>query len=122
MTSSLPAVFYRIIRYDSASEDDFISQAVQCVRDVQQGHHPRRLPTTGAALHMWSGVSVFRSVAAARAMARQYPNLGNSIAVLYVVPHDPEVLIEKTGQDPDHYTTWAAPRVLLAYVESRVPV
>ncbi len=65
---------------------------------------------------------MFASAASARVAARQRPALGDWVAQLHVEADEPHIRIEKTGEDPEHYTIWADPATLPPYVELVQPV
>lgn len=100
------ASFYRIVRTNPASEDDFLS-------DKARGLPPRNdEPLT---LHVWDGISVYRTLAQAQGKARDYPFLGRFIAELNIDVDSPDIRIEKT-YGRGHHTLWGAPAVLLRAV------
>src|SRR4051812_45018841 len=104
--------FFRIIRTNPAMEEDFLS-------DRARGLPPRNdEPLT---LHVWDGISVYRTLAQARRKARDYPFLGGFIAEVRVDIDVPPIRIEKTfGRG--HYTLWGAPSFLLRSVVWITPV
>lgn len=117
----MPLAVYRIIAGTEPVGDDFLSNAEKHIRDIRGGRTPRSIPRTGDLLHMWSGVSVYRSEERARAIAQGYPNLGRLIAQLQIpigAVEDGGMRIEKTAADPEHYTLWGAPNSLRACVQS----
>ena len=106
------ASFYRIIRTDSATEADFLS-------DKARGFPPRNEePLT---LHVWDGISVFQTLAQAQRKARDYPFLGRFIAELDIDVDMPGIRIERTfGRG--HHTLWGEPAVLVRLVVRIVAV
>lgn len=98
--------FFRIVRTDPATESDFLS-------DKARGVPPRNdEPLT---LHVWDGISVYRTLAQARRKARDYPFLGSFIAELNIDVDIPLIRVEKTfGRG--HFTLWGPPVVLLRAV------
>jgi hypothetical protein len=120
--SELPTALYRIVRNNPAMEDDFLSGAVRDLQIARTGGRQRSVPRAGNALHMWSGISAFSSIEAARAVARQHPALGNLVVQLHLQASEPRIRIEKTSRDPEHYTIWADPGALPPCVESIQPV
>jgi hypothetical protein len=97
--------FFRIVRMAQASEHDFLS-------DKAKGLPPRNNePLT---LHVWDGISVYRTFGQARRKALDYPFLGNFIAELRI-DRDVDIQVEKTfGRG--HHTLWGAPGILLTCV------
>jgi hypothetical protein len=66
-------------------------------------------------LHVWDGISVYRTLAQAQRKARDYPFLGRFIAELNIDVDVPRIRVEKTfGRG--HHTLWGAPAVLLRLV------
>jgi hypothetical protein len=63
-------------------------------------------------LHVWDGISVYRTFAQAERKARDYPFLGTFIAELNIEIDVPRIRIEKT-YGRGHHTIWAAPALLL---------
>jgi len=115
-----PQRLYRIVRTDPPSRDDFLSNWVVRERDIAAGRRPRSVPADGEALHMWSGISTYDSVAAAREQARRY-RLGGFIATLEIPPGI-GIRVEQTSRRADHYTLWGEPGTLLATVAEIQPV
>src|ERR671914_1077446 len=100
------ASFCRIIRANLAAEADFLS-------DKARGLPPRNdEPLT---LHVWDGISVYRTLAQAQRKARDYPFLGRFIAELDIDIDSPDIRVEKT-YGRGHHTLWGAPATLLRSV------
>ena len=100
------APFYRIIRANLATERDFLS-------DKARGLPPRNdEPLT---LHVWDGISVYRTLAQAQRKARDYPFLGRFIAELDIDLDTPGLRVEKT-YGRGHHTLWGDPVTLLRFV------
>jgi hypothetical protein len=71
-------------------------------------------------LHVWDGISVFRTLRQAQSKARDYPFLGMFIAQIDLDIDIPAVRVEKTfGRG--HYTLWGSPAALMHLVISVVP-
>jgi hypothetical protein len=100
------ASFYRIVRTNPPDETDFVS-------DKARGLPPRNdEPLT---LHVWDGISVYRTLAQAERKARDYPFLGTFIAELNIDIDVPRIRIEKTfGRG--HHTLWGPTAILLRSV------
>jgi hypothetical protein len=98
--------YFRIVRTNPPTEADFQS-------DKAKGLPPRNdEPQT---LHVWDGISVFRTLRQAQNKVRDYPFLGAFIAQIDVDVDIPEVRVEKTfGRG--HFTLWGAPAGLLRLV------
>jgi hypothetical protein len=127
VVSQLPSTYYRILRSRPQSVEDLESVAVRRMHDVQNGHRPRRIPDTGDALHMWSGISVYSSEDTARANALYWRerghDLGGFIARLQVPPEPgKELRYEKTSDDFEHYTIWASPSTLSTSIDAIMDV
>ena len=101
----MAGTFFRIVRTSPASELDFSS-------DKARGIPPRNSePLT---LHVWDGISVYRTFGQAARKARDYPFLGSFIAELRI-DDGIDARVEKTfGRG--HHTVWGVPSVLLACV------
>jgi hypothetical protein len=69
----------------------------------------------------WEGVSVQDNAAAARSLARQFPNLGGFIAAL-AVPEGGPVQYEQTSKIRTHYDLHGAPEDMLKMVVAVEPV
>jgi hypothetical protein len=98
--------YYRIVRAESATEDDFTSAAAlgKPLRDQRF----RR---------QWeSGVSVYDSREYAAEQARVYRfMLGRHIVALQL-PADGSIEVEQFGSDRHHYTLYSSPDQLLSLV------
>jgi len=103
--------YFRIVRTNPATAQDFLS-------DKARGIPPRNdEPLT---LHVWDGISVYRTFGQAARKARDYPFLGSYIAEVDITGRA-DVRVEKTfGRG--HHTVWGTPDVLLACVVSIVSV
>ena len=105
--------FHRIVRSDPPTLDDFTS-------DAARGRPPRNADPS--VIRLASGLSVFATVAQARAKARQYPFLGAHIAVIDL-PESGTVRWERTlPRSRDHHTVWGTPAELLSSAVAVVPV
>jgi len=93
--------FYRIVRSPSPTDADFLS-------DKARGIPPRNHESL--TLHVWDGISVYRTEAQARRKARDYPFLGDFIAELHI-GDETDIRTEKTfGRG--HHTLWGDPAAL----------
>jgi hypothetical protein len=72
-------------------------------------------------LRLWAGIAVFDTEADARRQAHRIPAIGSFIVAVRIPGHG-TVHYEQTGNDPHHYTLWAAPSYLLECVTAVVPV
>jgi hypothetical protein len=71
-------------------------------------------------LHVWDGISVFRTLLQAQGKARDYPFLGAYIAQIDLDVDIPTVRVEKTfGRG--HFTVLGDPAALLRLVVSITP-
>lgn len=104
-------IFYRIVKSNPPTEEDFLSYAALgiSVRD----------PTDEETLLLASGVSVFATEPQARGRARARPDLGAYVARLDI-PDDGSVQPRRGHRG--HHTIWAEPRQLLAWVQDVVAV
>lgn len=99
--------FYRIIAGSSATRRDFLSN--RALSRVLRRSTPETLRT-------YDGVSVFETLAQARAAAIRFPMLGTSMAEL-VIPEGATIRIERTfAKQPGHHTIWGNPDEMLGYV------
>ena len=71
-------------------------------------------------LHVWDGISVYRTATQERNKARDHPFLGRFIAELSI-PDDAPIRVEKT-YGRGHHTVWGAADILLTLVVSVTPV
>ena len=97
-------LFYRIVRTNPSTLDDFLSNAAR----------GRPKPTDPEDARVWDGLSVYSTAAQARRQRRRSPILGAFIAVLRV-PLDGSVRVERT-RGAGHHTLWADAATLLALV------
>jgi hypothetical protein len=72
-------------------------------------------------LHVWDGISVYRTLAQAQRKARDYPFLGQFIAELDVDIDVPQIRVEKT-YGRGHHTLWGPAATLLRLVVRVTPV
>jgi len=101
--------FFRIVRTDPPTVDDFTSAAARG-RRITAG-----LPE---ALHrLWDGISVYATVAQAQRKARRSPMLGAHVAELLVEEVGP-IRFERTTREAGHFTLWGGPTTLLQSVVS----
>lgn len=110
MTDHGYRVFYRIVRTDPPTLDDFISNFAR----------GRPLPDDPEDIRLWDGLSVYSTAAQARRQRRRSPILGRYIAVLRV-PLDGTVRIERTRGE-GHHTLWGDPDALLSLVVAVEPL
>lgn len=102
--------FYRIVRSRPPTFRDFVAPAATGRPAPGEPHIDR----------LWTAVSLWTSVEAARSRARRYPWLGRFIAVLEINAW-PGVRIEKTlGRG--HVSAWAEPDLLLGLVVDTIEV
>ena len=113
MTTAGFRLFYRIVRTNPPTIEDFTSNSAK-------GKQPRR--PDPEVLRLWEGLSAYSTVEQAQITARLFPRLGRYIAVLRVPEHG-AVRFEQT-RDPaeGHFTLWSEPADLLAVVINVVPV
>src|SRR4051794_27406115 len=103
-------LFYRIVRTNPATLEDFISNAAR----------GRPQPDDPNDARVWDGLSAYSTAAWARRKQRASPALGDFVAVLRV-PLDGTVRVERT-RGGGHYTLWAEPSGLLALVTAIEPI
>ena len=105
-------LFYRIIRSNPPTRDDFTSRA-------EQGHE---LPNpTPERKRLWEGISVYATLAQARRNCRRFPQLGSYIAVIDISSVR-GLVYERTTHQPGHFTIWGVPESMLESVVSIEPV
>ena len=104
---------YRITRTSPPTEEDFWSHAQRGIRPYSDDPE---------VLRCWTGVSFHDSFRSAVRKARRVPNLGQFIAEIRL-PVGGVFRIEKTMNDPSHFTIWGDAADLLATVVrvARVP-
>lgn len=105
--------FYRILDFDEPTPGDFTSNAAK-------GKALRN--RTEARQRLSEGISLHSTVERARWRARQFNDPPvTRIALLRIAVLGP-IVIQKTLNDPGHYTAWGTPEELLACVESVLQV
>lgn len=85
MDESTLRVFYRIVRTNPPTLNDFLSHAMR-------GEVPRR-PLSARERDRWRGVSHYSTPDAAYSAARQFPSLGRFVAAV-ALPKDVQIRIE----------------------------
>ncbi len=108
----MPLRFYRLIRSNPPTLDDFTSQKAKGI--------PMARPDPEVAL-LWDGISVYATEMQARNQARAKPWLGAHIAELTVSDVDP-IACRRTGTGRGHHTLWGDPAVLRARLRRVVDV
>lgn len=105
--------FYRIVKTDPPTVDDFLSA-------LAKGRRIRRdLPP--ALRQLWDGVTVYGQPSHAEQKARESPMIGRLIAELRI-PDDAPIRWERTTREPGHHTLWGEPEDVLRYVVHVRPV
>ena len=98
--------FYRATKQAEARRADFLSRMAQGRATATSDAEVRRLE---------DGVSVYDDLEHLRGKARAIRGLGRWIATLDI-PDDAGIPIEKTLDDPHHFTLWGEPDELLRFV------
>ncbi len=111
MTEGPSRRFYRTIKGATPTRADFLS-------DEARGVDP---PDNPAFRRYWQGLSVFDTLAHARALAQRYRRQGDYIAEVTIEP-GAGILMERWGRNPGHHTLWGDPDALLARVTDVQPV
>lgn len=107
-----PIALFRIVESNPVEEYDMLSWRAR----------GRELRFVNAkALRLWDGISVYRTLEQARALARRRPYLGSFIAELRI-PLDGSIRIELDNGRDGHCTIWGDPQLLLSLIVSVVPV
>jgi hypothetical protein len=106
----MPLRFYRVVRSNPPTLDDFTSQKAKGI--------PMARPDPEIAL-LWNGISVFATETQARHQARAKPWLGGYIAELVIAEGDP-ITFRRTGVARGHHTLWGEPADLKARVTRTV--
>jgi hypothetical protein len=96
--------FYRIVRSNPSTLDDFMSNRAKGI--------PMARPDPEVEL-LWDGISVYATETQARNQAKAKPWLGAYIAELAVSDEDP-ITFRRTGTGRGHHTLWGEPVVLKA--------
>lgn len=104
--------FFRIVRSDPPTEEDFLSP--QALAVPLWDPDPEKL-------RMAEGVSVFNTEIQARNKARAYPRKGRFLALL-LIEEDGPITFERTGRDRGHHTLWGDPQEMLRRVERVIEV
>jgi hypothetical protein len=102
----MPLRFYRLVRSNPTTLDDFKSQKAKGI--------PMARPDPEVEL-LWDGISVYATETQARNQARAKPWLGAYIAELVISESDP-ITFRRTGTGRGHHTLWGDPAVLRARV------
>ncbi len=102
-------IFYRIIKGDRPSEDDFTS-------NFARGRPPRRSEILDPEEHR--SISVFARLEDARSVQRRFPALGSHIAELELADDDAEVVVRRASADPkdSHHNLQGQPAAFLRRV------
>ena len=108
----MPLRFYRVVRSNWPTLDDFTSNTAK--------GKPMARPDPEIAL-LWDGISVNATETQARNRATAQPNLGTYIAELVITEGDP-ITVRRTGNFRGHHTLWGDPADLLARVTRVVSV
>jgi hypothetical protein len=106
------ATFYRVVKSNPPTEDDFLSHRARGVRLRRDTPENRRL---------WEGVSVTNTSETSRRLAERFPTMGHFVAVIEL-PEHASVIFEQTTDVPSHYTLWGTPRDMLDLVVSVVAI
>jgi hypothetical protein len=72
-------------------------------------------------MHLWEGLSVYRTLAQSRRKARGVPFLGQHVAILDV-PDDGPIRYERTTRSSGHFTLWGDAEAIAACIVAVVPV
>lgn len=119
--SESAGTFYRAIRGTHPLELDFECDALKYCRAFLAGEKGGYVPTHGAGLRQWSGISVYDSHQGASWAAKEF-GLGGFVSELVLPPSDGRnVLVEGYGGH-GHHIIWGRPRVLLNSVRQTKPV
>ena len=107
--------FYRIIRGDQATEDDFLS-------NFARGRPHRRSEVLDPEEHR--SISAFARLEDALTVQARFPRLGTSIAELELADDDPEVIVRKASVDPNdsHHNLQGEPAAFLRRVRQVSPI
>lgn len=111
--------FYRIVRTNHPTEEDFKSHA------ASGKIPPRAIQEDAELLRSWELVSVFDTEDGARRVARASRDmrLGRYIAELVIASEGQDaIVIEKTRGSHGHHDIMAAPATLLALIVRIIPV
>jgi hypothetical protein len=99
-------VLYRVLETDYPALRDFRSQRE---RGQPLRHQTRK------ALHLWDGLSVYKTDEQARQLAQASPRVGNAIARLHL-PFDAAVTVELDTARNGHCTLWGNATDLLRFI------
>jgi hypothetical protein len=118
--SQSTGTFYRVIRGTHPQELDFECDALKYCRAFQAGVKGGYVPTHGAGLRQWSGISVYNSLQSASNAAKEY-TLGRFVAELVQPPSDGRNVLTEEYGGHGHYIIWGRPRMLLNCVRQTTP-
>ena len=105
--SVIPDRFYRIILRTEPSLDDFRS-------NDELGHEPKR-PLTPQQAPLWTGLSVFETLEAARHQRSRSAWLGEYVAEIHL-PGLSDAEARRTTASPGHWTLWLPADLLYSSV------
>jgi len=114
-THSIPIrTFYRIVWTDPPTVVDV---------SPDPEHRPNQRFVRPEYERLKSGISVFRTATQARRTAiNRPPWLGRGYIAAIELPGDTPFMIERTTLSKGHYTLWANPRRILAWIVAVEPV
>lgn len=108
----MPLRFYRLVRSNPPTLDDFTSQKEKGI--------PMARPDPEIAL-LWDGISVYATEIQARNQAKAKPWLGSYIAEIAFSEGDP-IVFRRTGTGRGHHTLWGDPVELRALLTRVIAV
>jgi len=105
-------IVYRIVEENPPNEHDLKSYLELGV-DIQ-----RRDPD---ALRMASGLSVYKTLAYARRIAKRFPWKGNCFIAEIDLPDRDDIIVEQSGTSARHYTLWGDEEVIRSSIARIFP-
>jgi hypothetical protein len=102
-----PRTLYRLVETNPPTLKDFMSYHVLGIGLVDPN---------GDGIRLSKGISVFRTEAQARRVAKRRRFRGTFYIAEIAVPADATAQVERTTGTPGHYTLWADPDMIASWV------
>ena len=95
----MPRIVYRIVTNDPPTEDD-LKTYVELGRELKSADPQRE--------RMITGLSVYSTLAYARRVAKRFPWKGDCFIAEILLEDRPDIIVEQTGSNPQHFTLWCS--------------
>lgn len=106
-------LFFRLVETNPPTRRDFLSYSELGIGLVRQDEESVRLST---------GISVFRTDAQARRIAKRRSFRGTFFIAVLGLPIGADYRLERTKPSPGHFTLWADPDIIASWVARMIPV